>query len=94
MQGTPAAMTPAGMSWMTTLPAPITEPAPMVTPPQTVEFAPSVETISSIISAENRNTPGGTFDVGSNTYSLRVEGERSEERRVGKECRSRWSPYH
>ena len=23
-----------------------------------------------------------------------VEGTRSEERRVGKECRSRWSPYH
>src|SRR3712207_1591495 len=23
-----------------------------------------------------------------------VEWERSEERRVGKECRSRWSPYH
>src|SRR5256886_16193846 len=23
-----------------------------------------------------------------------VGGERSEERRVGKECRSRWSPYH
>ena len=22
------------------------------------------------------------------------EVERSEERRVGKECRSRWSPYH
>jgi len=22
------------------------------------------------------------------------EGRRSEERRVGKECRSRWSPYH
>ena len=22
------------------------------------------------------------------------EGYRSEERRVGKECRSRWSPYH
>ena len=22
------------------------------------------------------------------------EGDRSEERRVGKECRSRWSPYH
>ena len=21
-------------------------------------------------------------------------GDRSEERRVGKECRSRWSPYH
>ena len=23
-----------------------------------------------------------------------VEKHRSEERRVGKECRSRWSPYH
>ena len=23
-----------------------------------------------------------------------VAGTRSEERRVGKECRSRWSPYH
>ena len=32
-------------------------------------------------------------------YGLQVMGhflgsERSEERRVGKECRSRWSPYH
>ncbi len=35
----------------------------------------SIETISSLISAENRNTPGGTFDIGSDTYSLRVEGE-------------------
>src|SRR3989475_8525865 len=25
---------------------------------------------------------------------LRDESKRSEERRVGKECRSRWSPYH
>ena len=25
---------------------------------------------------------------------LRLVAERSEERRVGKECRSRWSPYH
>src|SRR2546422_10901297 len=23
-----------------------------------------------------------------------IDSERSEERRVGKECRSRWSPYH
>src|SRR5216683_1971846 len=28
------------------------------------------------------------------TEELRLEGLRSEERRVGKECRSRWSPYH
>ena len=25
---------------------------------------------------------------------LYIELKRSEERRVGKECRSRWSPYH
>ena len=25
---------------------------------------------------------------------LNIERTRSEERRVGKECRSRWSPYH
>src|SRR5256885_14391599 len=27
-------------------------------------------------------------------FSRRYFEERSEERRVGKECRSRWSPYH
>ena len=29
-----------------------------------------------------------------NTYIIDSASERSEERRVGKECRSRWSPYH
>ena len=28
------------------------------------------------------------------TVTLSGAYERSEERRVGKECRSRWSPYH
>ena len=27
-------------------------------------------------------------------YGSKAESDRSEERRVGKECRSRWSPYH
>ena len=35
----------------------------------------SVEQISNVIGAENRNVPGGSFDVGSNTYALRVQGE-------------------
>ncbi len=35
----------------------------------------TVEQIGSIISSENRNIPGGTFDIGSDTYSLRVQGE-------------------
>ena len=30
----------------------------------------------------------------SRPYSLMSSPARSEERRVGKECRSRWSPYH
>ncbi len=35
----------------------------------------TVEAISAIIAQENLNTPGGSFDIGSNTYNLRVEGE-------------------
>ena len=31
--------------------------------------------------------------VGANILAISLE-KRSEERRVGKECRSRWSPYH
>ena len=33
------------------------------------------------------NADGGYLLIG-------VDDNRSEERRVGKECRSRWSPYH
>ena len=32
------------------------------------------------------------YKIGSGTLNLIMS--RSEERRVGKECRSRWSPYH
>lgn len=35
----------------------------------------SIETIASIIGAENRNTPAGSIDIGSHTYSLRVQKE-------------------
>lgn len=35
----------------------------------------SAEQIGSVVAAENRNIPGGVFDVGSDTYSLRVQGE-------------------
>ncbi len=35
----------------------------------------TIETISSIIGQENKNTPVGTMDIGSNTYSMRVQGE-------------------
>lgn len=35
----------------------------------------TIEQIASIVAAENRNVPGGSFDIGSETYSLRVQGE-------------------
>src|SRR5258708_34530182 len=33
-------------------------------------------------------------DEGADARGLGAGNDRSEERRVGKECRSRWSPYH
>ena len=42
----------------------------------------SVEGIASIIGAENRNIPGGSFDIGNETYSLRVQGEFSDAKQM------------
>src|SRR3712207_9290096 len=55
-----------------------------------------------LLSLQIRQTSGNqNFDTFNtlNIYVLRGDGaagmgSRSEERRVGKECRSRWSPYH
>ena len=41
--------------------------------------------------AEDRRRLKG---VQSTVKKAEIKVERSEERRVGKECRSRWSPYH
>ena len=45
-----------------------------------------------------RSLPGADHNVSATTIAAALGmGEvqvRSEERRVGKECRSRWSPYH
>lgn len=43
----------------------------------------SVETVAALIGAENRNIPGGTFDIGNETYSLRVQGEFSDPQQMG-----------
>ena len=40
------------------------------------------------------NKPQQNLANRSLTQLLHSLGRRSEERRVGKECRSRWSPYH
>ena len=56
-----------------------------------------------IVVADSRNRRDGRFIervgfynpiAGEKEEGLRLVHDRSEERRVGKECRSRWSPYH
>src|SRR3989440_8123896 len=56
---------------------------------------------SSLPAAENllprrplESTPAGDRVAGDRRQSNLRKPARSEERRVGKECRSRWSPYH
>src|SRR5258708_18384807 len=58
--------------------------AQTVTPPPT----PTPTSINSDLSVGAAVT-----NLGSN-FLERLGNQRSEERRVGKECRSRWSPYH
>ena len=45
--------------------------------------------------AEKHDPMRFTLEVDSeDDMNIRIVKSRSEERRVGKECRSRWSPYH
>src|SRR5271157_5004823 len=59
--------------------------------------APSIAAIAIILDRDKTaswfrgNTRGNGIDAERNLLYHRC---RSEERRVGKECRSRWSPYH
>src|SRR2546425_10604994 len=76
--------------------------------PNIFKQAESIETHELHIVVVDDNSPDGTADLigemmrtHGNLHLLTGErrglGEaykRSEERRVGKECRSRWSPYH
>src|SRR3989449_9852342 len=60
------------------------------------KLADFVEIVKSDPAVENvvGFTGGGRRNSGSMFITLKPVRERSEERRVGKECRSRWSPYH
>src|SRR5256885_12149131 len=52
------------------------------------------EVVDSALRAPTAQLPAWTgVDMGAQGYAV-VKINRSEERRVGKECRSRWSPYH
>src|SRR5687768_18406800 len=55
--------------------------------------------IATIITSRGRTTPTSSAMTGTAMATATVVSSwrcstRSEERRVGKECRSRWSPYH
>ena len=61
------------------------------------ELFPSVEKLRGDRDGNLDSVRGREFDavVDTSGYVPRIVREtRSEERRVGKECRSRWSPYH
>src|SRR5882762_9048233 len=50
-----------------------------------------------VSSAPPTSSSGGAAPLSGSGFTfggLRTRSNRSEERRVGKECRSRWSPYH
>ena len=52
---------------------------------------------SSFLPADYQGTPLGNASIPSDKATIpfiKNSEERSEQRRVGKECRSRWSPYH
>ena len=44
--------------------------------------------------SESMPTVGSFVDEAKRSINKAFKRSRSEERRVGKECRSRWSPYH
>ena len=50
-------------------------------------------TVSSL-AGEDTSVQSIAVEANQNILSPLPAGTRSEERRVGKECRSRWSPYH
>ena len=50
--------------------------------------------VSGPITITDKDGKEYTIPEGQWASLCRCGGSRSEERRVGKECRSRWSPYH
>ena len=57
--------------------------------------APSIDSNTHRLSVRaDVENPRGELKPGMFANFSIITGERSEERRIGKECRSRWSPYH
>ncbi|MCQ2177875.1 MAG: efflux RND transporter permease subunit [Bacteroidales bacterium] len=71
---TPLARVP-GVGTVSVIGAPTREIQVFCDPNKLAAYGLSINTISSVIGAENRNLPSGNIDIGSDTYTLRVEGE-------------------
>src|SRR3712207_2504414 len=62
----------------------------LASPPLVVAYA-----LAGTVDIDLANEPLGRDSDGNSVYLKDIwPTQRSEERRVGKECRSRWSPYH
>src|SRR5258708_26642307 len=57
------------------------------------ELAVLVKNLDAVVVAVPDEQPAARIH-GERVRDVELAGTRSEERRVGKECRSRWSPYH
>src|SRR5437868_3361462 len=71
------------------------------TGPDPAQLAALFERMGFVAAARHRSKNVTLYKQGDVNFILNAEPEsfaqafaRSEERRVGKECRSRWSPYH
>src|SRR5471030_2719182 len=60
-----------------------------VDPNKLINYGISLGDVVDAVRKSNMEVGGKSFEVSTAEYYIR----RSEERRVGKECRSRWSPY-
>lgn len=51
----------------------------ILTDPKKLEaYKMSIEQVAAVIAAENKNIPGGSIDVGSETYAVKIDGEFAE----------------
>ena len=61
---------------------------------QRFKGSPDAAQTASVRQLRTTAAPAIAVEISSVTVEDRTDLDRSEERRVGKECRSRWSPYH
>ena len=71
-----------GVGTVTVIGAPDREIQIYCDPAKLEAYGLSIAGISSVIAAENRNVPSGNIDIGTETYSLRVEKEFSDPREI------------